>query len=108
MIEQLFVVDFVVDVEAIPQVTADHHTTEAEILGILDVVDVHAAQGIHLLVDEPLTRGLFQFLFSERLLLAGHCLTVEDRLKEHVVRLLLRFLEFTHGMARTADVALIA
>ena len=42
MIEQVFVVDLIVNVEAVPQVATDHHTAETKVLGILDVVDVHA------------------------------------------------------------------
>ena len=108
MVQQLLVVDLVVDVEAVPQIAADHHTAETEVPRILDVVDVHAAQGIHLLVDESLTRSLSQLLLGKRLLLAVNRLTVEDRLQEHVVRLLLGLLELAHGVTRPRDVALVA
>ena len=82
-VEQFLIVNLVVNVEAIPQITADDHTAETQILGLLHVVEVHAADGIHLLVNQSLARSLLQFVVSERRFLLWMGLTVVDAMQEY-------------------------
>ena len=58
MVQQRLVVDLIVDVEAVPQVATDDDASEAEVLHCFDGVEIHTAQGIHLLVDEAILGGL--------------------------------------------------
>ena len=61
MVQQRLIVNLVVDVEAVPQIAADHHATEAQLLHLLHVVDVHTTQGKHLLIDRAGTRSSTAF-----------------------------------------------
>ena len=97
MVQQRLIVNLVVDVEAVPQIAADHHATEAQLLHLLHVVDVHTTQGKHLLIDQSLFRRCLQFLTCERRFLVLIRLTVIDGVQEHVVRLL--FASFSSLMA---------
>ena len=108
MVEQFFVVDLVVDVEAVPEVAADDDATESQCLHLAYIVDVHAAQRIHFLVDETIGGCLFQLLTCERGLLIGIGLAVVDRVQEHVVAVALGLFQLLNGVAGTRQVALVA
>ena len=43
MVQQRLIVNLIVNVETVPQITADHYTAEPQCLHILHVVEVHAS-----------------------------------------------------------------
>ena len=83
MVQQRLVVNLVVDVEAVPQIPADHYASEAQFLHLLHVVDVHATQGKHLPVNQSLLRRSLQLLTRKRRFLVLVRLTVVDGVQEH-------------------------
>ena len=66
MLYQFLEIQFVLNAEAIPEVSADTNTTEAKFLCYLDILDAHSAQGIYVLVDKSLVACKFHFLNAER------------------------------------------
>ena len=66
MVQQRLIVNLIVNVETVPQITADHYTAEPQCLHILHVVEVHASSSKNLLVNQSFIGSIFQFLMRER------------------------------------------
>ena len=105
---KLFVVELVVNIEAVPQVAADDYAAKPQVLGNLNVVEVHAAHRVDLLVDKPSTGRLLQGLNAERLFVGWIRLAVEERFQKHVAAFPLGFLQFVDSVACSGHIAAIA
>ena len=68
MLYQFLEIQFMLNAEAIPEVTTDTNTAKTEFLCYLDVLDAHSAQGIYVLVDKSFVACQFHFLNAERCL----------------------------------------
>ena len=66
MLYQFLEIQFVLNAEAIPEVSADTNTAETKLLCYLDILDAHSAQCINVLVDKPLVACKFHLLNAER------------------------------------------
>jgi hypothetical protein len=65
VVNEFLIVELLVYVEPVPKVAADDNASETKVLGYTDCIDVHAAQGIDVPVDEAPMRGFFQFCLGE-------------------------------------------
>lgn len=52
--DKLLVILSLMDVETVPQVTADYHTAKAEVAHLSDIVQVDASHCVDFLVDKSL------------------------------------------------------
>lgn len=62
---QCLIVQLLVDIEAIPQVTTDNDSTKAKVFGNTYVVNIHASQCVHMPVDQSVPGSLFQLVCRE-------------------------------------------
>ena len=76
-------VGLVVYVEAAPEVTADDDASEAQRLCHTDIVEAHAAECVHMPVDESLVSSILKLLLCESLLLFAELYAVEDVFQEY-------------------------
>ena len=108
MVDEVAEILLVMHVEAIPDVTADNHSSESELAGVVDVAQVHASQGVDMAVDEPSPGGFAQLLVGEECFGVGLALAMEDVLQEYVGGLFLGGLEAFKVCARTAELSFVS
>ena len=105
--DELLVVELVMDVKAVPQVTADDDASKTQFLCHTDIVEVDTSEGIHLLVDKT---AVGSSLKSGVMLLDGMLVVAlgECVLKEDILSLLACFANFIRRSASARKFSLIS
>ena len=72
MADNMLVIDLAMNVEAVPDVARDHHSTEAQLACNLYILGTHTAYGIYFLVYQTHARCLPQLIKAESGLLISN------------------------------------